>query len=145
MSDNQTFTLDNLLDATLDDIADLPEFRPFPAGTHKVTLALSQKSLNNKPAYEVKMTLIETIELADQSETPLTQGATDSVAYFLDNQWGLGAFKKLLKPAGEHFGTGSIRDIIENLQGAEVIVITRQRPNKEKTKSYTDIVELIVV
>ena len=139
------FNLDNLLDAKLDDIADLPEYRSYPAGTHRVTLALTKKELNKHPAMEVKMTLVETMELADSAETPLTPGATDSVAYMLDNEWGLGAFKKILKPVGAHFGETQISKIVENMQGLEVVVVTRQRPNKEKTKSYTDIVELLVV
>ena len=35
--------LDNLLDATLDDLEDLPEFTPFKPGAHKVTASFEEK------------------------------------------------------------------------------------------------------
>ena len=139
------FNLDNLLDATLDDLEDLPEFKPFPVGTHRVTITLTKKEINKHPAFELKMKAIETIELANSEDQPLSEGATDSVSYMLDNEWGRGAFKKIMTPLGQHFGISRISEVIEAAQGAEVVVVTKQRPNKEKTKSYTDIVELMVV
>ena len=30
--------IDNLLDGTLDDLADAPEFKPFPLGAHKIVM-----------------------------------------------------------------------------------------------------------
>ena len=61
-----------------------------------------------------------------------------------DNPIGQGSFKKLLASAAESFGAKSNRELIADLQGATVVVVTRTRQNKEKTQTYTDIVEMKV-
>ena len=143
------FDIDAMLDGTLDDLADLPEFKPFPVGTHAVVLTIVDKTaakdrVNNHPGFEVKMKAVETLELANSDDTPLVAGAETSVLYLLDNPIGQGSFKKLLASAAEHFGSKSNRELIADLQGATVAVVTRQRQNKEKTQTYTDIVEMKV-
>jgi hypothetical protein len=139
------FNIDSLLDGTLDDLADAPEFKPYPAGTHKVTMTIVQKKIGTHPAFEVGMTAVETLELADTAQEPLKTGATTSVAYMMDNDLGQGNFKKILKSLAAHFGAKSNRELIEDAQNLEVLVVTKQRQNKEKTQSYTDIVELQVI
>ena len=143
------FDIDAMLDGTLDDLADLPEFKPFPVGTHAVVLTIVDKTapkdrVNNHPGFEVKMKAVETLELANSDDTPLVAGAETSVLYLLDNPIGQGSFKKLLASAAEHFGAKSNRELIADLQGATVVVVTRTRQNKEKTQTYTDIVEMKV-
>lgn len=139
------FNLDSLLDGTLDDLADLPEFKPFPVGTHYVVMTLAQKKVGTHPAIEVTMKAIETKELANAEDTPLKQGDETSVAYMLDNEYGQGGFKELMKAAAEKFGVKSNRDLMADLQGAEVLVVTGIRQNKEKTQSYTNIKTLAVI
>lgn len=143
------FDIDAMLDGTLDDLADMPEFKPYPVGTHAVVLTIVDKTapkdrVNNHPGFEVKMKAVETLELANSDDTPLVAGAETSVLYVLDNPIGQGSFKKLLASAAEHFGAKSNRELIADLQGATVAVVTRQRQNKEKTQTYTDIVEMKV-
>lgn len=143
MTDN--FNLDSLLDGTLDDLADAPEFKPFPAGTHKVTITIVQKKIGTHPAFEVGMKAVETIELSNSDETPLAACATTSVAYMMDNDIGQGNFKKVLASLANHYGQKSNRELIADAQNAEVLVVTKVRQNKDKTQSYTDIVELQVI
>lgn len=149
MASQDNFDIDAMLDGTLDDLADLPEFKPYPVGTHAVILTIVDKTapkdrVNNHPGFEVKMKAVETLELANSDDTPLVAGAETSVLYLLDNPIGQGSFKKLLASAAEHFGAKSNRELIADLQGATVAVVTRQRQNKEKTQTYTDIVEMKV-
>ena len=149
MASQDNFDIDAMLDGTLDDLADLPEFKPFPVGTHAVVLTIVDKTaakdrVNNHPGFEVKMKAVETLELANSDDTPLVAGAETSVLYLLDNPIGQGSFKKLLASAAEHFGAKSNRELIADLNGATVAVVTRQRQNKEKTQTYTDIVEMKV-
>jgi len=141
----ENFNIDSLLEGTLDDLADAPEFRPYPAGTHKVTITILQKKIGTHPAFEVNMKAVETIELSNSEETPLTAGATTSVAYMMDMELGQGNFKKILSSLSAHYGAKSNRDLIAEAQNAEVLVVTKVRQNKDKTQSYTDIVELQVV
>lgn len=143
---NTEFNLDSLLDGTLDDLADLPEFRPFPPGTHRVNIKFEQKVVNKHPGFEMKMKAIETVELpAGSSEEPLAAGAETSVLFLLDNEIGQGQFKKIMVSLAAHYGAKSNRELIADGQGAECLVITKQRQNKDKTQTYTDIVELQVV
>lgn len=142
---NLDVNMDSLLDQTLDALADAPEFKPFPAGTHKVTITIQQKKIGTHPAFEVGMKAVETIELSDSSQEPLAAGATTSVAYMMDNEIGQGNFKKILANLAAHYGPQSNRQLIEAAQSAEVLVVTKVRQNKDKTQSYTDIVELQVI
>ncbi len=139
------FNMDAMLDGVLDDLADAPEFKPFPAGTHKVTITIAQKKIGTHPAFEVSMKAIETIELSNPEDTPLAAGATTSCAYMMDIEIGQGNFKKILASLASHYGAKSNRELIADAQNAEVLVVTKVRMNKDKTQSYTDIIELQVI
>lgn len=144
MSDNQNFDINALLDGTLDDLADMPEFKPYPAGTHRVNVKFEyKKDVAGHPAYEIKLKAVETIELSNSEDTPLAAGAETSVLYLLDNELGQGGFKKILQAAAEKFGAMKNSELIEAAQNAEAAIVTNIRKNKDKTKEYTNIVELM--
>jgi hypothetical protein len=152
MSDQQNQNaagLDALLDGTLDDLEDIPEFRPFPAGAHRCIFSWEQKTVNNHPSIEVKLTAKETVELAkpadDAENKPLVGGETGSVLYMMDNPLGQGKFKEILKALAAHFGSKTTRELLADASGAEVLAVTGLRENKEKTKKYMDIVQIQVV
>ena len=141
MSDN----FDALLDANLDDLADLPEFADFPAGVHRATVSISKKEINGKPYMEVKLTGIETVELSKPEENkPISAGQSSSALYSLDNEFGQGAFKKLIAPLAGHLGVSSIRDLLEQAEGTEVEAVTSFRKNKKTGDEYFEIKKLIV-
>ena len=137
--------LDALLDMSLDDLADLPEFKVFPAGAHKCTMELTSKEINGTPAIELKLKLIETIELADPSEQAMAEGTESSVAFMLNNELGQGKFKAIAKILAGHFGCSTVAEVIEQSKGAEVLAVTKTRQNKEKTQTYLDVVTLQVL
>jgi hypothetical protein len=144
MSENNV-NLDSLLDATLDDLADLPEFAPYPAGAHKVTIELESKEVNKHPSIELKLKAIETLELADPTNSqPLAAGAESGVLFMLDNEFAQGNMKKVLRPLQEHLGVSSLRDIITQSKGMEVTVVTNVRWNKDKTQAYTNVTKIII-
>lgn len=140
-----TASIDDLLDSTLDDLADLPEFKAFPAGVHKVTINFEKKTVNKHPSVELKMTAIETLELAESTDTPLEAGTQTAILFALDNEFGQGKFKEALKPLAEHLNVTKLKDIIEQANGMEVTVVTTLRKNKDNpAQSYTGITNLIV-
>jgi hypothetical protein len=148
MSNDKTFDMDAILDGTLDDLADLPEFKNYAPGAHKVIITFEQKKVNNKPCFEVKLTGIETVELADATNEeygPITTGQEASILFQMDNEFGQGKFKKLLGALASHYGTATNRATIEAANKAEVLVVTTLRPNKDKTKMYMDIDAISVV
>jgi hypothetical protein len=136
--------LNNLLDANLDDLADLPEFGTYPAGSHKVTIKFETKEVNNHPCVELQMVAIETEELSNPADAPLKPGQQGSVLYMLDNEFGQGALKKVITPLAAATGHSQLRAVMEAANGMEVSVITKVRQNKDKTQSYTDVSKIIV-
>ena len=140
MSDN----LDSLLEGSIDDLADLPEFAVFPNGVHKVQIKWESKEVNKHPCLELKMKAIETVELSNTSDTPLVAGAESSVLYMLDNEFGQGKMKEVMKSLAAACGTKSIKETMAASDGMEVQVVTKVRQNKEKTQSYTDVSKVII-
>lgn len=137
-------TMDDILDGTLDDLADVPEFKPYPNGAHKVSIHFERKEVNKHPCVEVKLKAQETLELTDpEKDVPLEKGAEGSVLYMLDNEIGQGKFKELMKPFAEQYGAGKkLTELMKEANGADVAVVTTKRANKDKTKLYMDIVTI---
>ena len=137
-------SLDSMLDVSLDDIADLPEFLVFPAGAYRVTINFESKKINEHPSVEAKLKMLEVLEIP-ADVTPPEVGAESSVAYMMDNEFGQGNFKKLMKPLCDHHGVTNLAQAVAASQGLEVMVVTKQRQNKDKTATYLDIVSLQVL
>ena len=137
--------IDSLLDSTLDDLEDLPSFKPFPAGAHRVNVSLSIKKINDAEAVEMSLVLLETMEMADAQAEPAKPGDTSSVLFMLNNEFGLGNLKKCCIPLSEALETSSIRETIEAAQNVECVVLTALRADKnDKDKFYLNIKELQV-
>jgi len=145
-----TNEVDALLDATLDDLPDLPEFKPYPAGVHKAKLTFETKvkpAERNKPkevTIHAKLSAIETKELADDKvDAPLNPGDETTVMYQLNNEFGQGALKNLLKDlaSGLKLPDGSsLSAIMTAAQNCEALFTTTSRANKNnKDQVYTQI------
>lgn len=138
--------LDAILDATLDDLMDAPGFEPFHPGVHRVTAEFIRKEINKHPSIEMKMKLLETMELADPSKEPQKPGSEASVAFMLDNEMGQGNLKAILKVLQAHFGTATNGATIEAAKGAELLVATKIRGKKDDpTVQYMQVVSVEVV
>lgn len=137
--------LDSILDSSIDDLADLPEFAVYPSGVHKVIIDFESKEVNKHPCVEMKMKAVETVELANPAaDTPLEAGTESSVLFMLDNEFGQGKFKTIIKQIAAATGTSKISETVEAAKGMEVQVVCKVRQNKDKTQSYTDVTKVIV-
>lgn len=137
--------LDSILDSSIDDLADLPEFAVYPAGVHKVIIQWESKEINKHPCMELKMKAVETIELANPaSDEPLAAGTEAGCLFMLDNEFGQGAFKSIIKTLAAATGTSKISEAAEASNGMEVQVVTKVRQNKDKSQSYTDVKKVLV-
>jgi hypothetical protein len=136
------------LAGSLDDLADLPEFKPYPAGAHEVTISFAKKVVAKHPSVELNMKAIQTMELAEpaaEGNEPLQAGAETSVLFMLDNEIGQGKLKEVLKPLRDATGISDTNALLEAANGMTVVVVTKKRENqKEKGVFYTDIVSLSV-
>lgn len=147
-------SIDNILGATLDNLPDVPEFKPFADGTHMATINFEVKEIAKKPAVGWKLTHLETVELANQEDTPPKAGDTCSGAFIFvtsdgkENELALGQFKELLKPLQVHFGTNSNGETINAANGATVVVTMSQRAGKAGSASegkFFPVIEAIAV
>lgn len=148
--DAAAFNMDSLLEGTLDDLAQVPDFVTYPAGTHRVTMSWEMPTKERPTTIGIKLAAIETVELADSSDTPLVPGSLTGVSFKMDNEYGQSNYRKIIASLSSHFGPGTNREIMEKSEGAEVVVITNQRRGKKTEQNpnpnaYTGIVEIHVV
>lgn len=143
-------SIDDLLGASLDDLADLPAFEAPPPGAYILGFTFGVKKINEKDAVEMSCTVKDTVELEDKSgETqPVANGTKFSNAFFLDNKFAIGNLKKMLKPFGEHFGTTNIGQLIRDNLAEEVTAsaIVKNRADKnDPEKVYASVNNISVV
>ena len=149
-----TTSIDSLLDGTLDDLADVPEFKPFSAGAHKVIIKWHMKEISSKPVIMLNLTAVETVELKDATDAPIVAGDTTEVMFQLytkdgrPNEIAQGQWKELLRPLAAHFGTKSNRETMDASNGAECLVVTGIRVNKKDlndVKYYTSVDTIAII
>lgn len=141
--------LDSLLDTTLDDLEDLPSFRPFAAGAHRCLATFEEKDINGTASIELKFKLLETLELADLNLPEKEQskpGDESNTMFMLNNEFGRGNLKKCAAPFAETLNLTSIRDVIEQVREVECIIVSSIRVDKnDKDKFYLNVKEIQVV
>jgi hypothetical protein len=138
--------LDNLLDATLDDLKDLPSFTPYAAGAHKVLASFAMDKVNGKDVIKLNFVYLELVELEDPEAEVPKEGDTSNVMFMLDNEFGLGNFKKCAAPFAEALGLTSLRDIVEGVKDVEVLIVSNQRVNKkDPSQVYMNVKEIQVI
>jgi len=147
MSESESnFDLDSLLDANLDDLEDLPEFKPFAPGAHRCLLSLDKKTIAGHPAVEASFTLIETIELSNSQDVAGKDGDTCNSAFFLDNEFGRGKFKALALSLSEILGTTNQGEIVEQAKNLEVMLLSSVKKDKnDASKVYLNIISIEVI
>lgn len=140
--------MNDLLDETLDDLADLPSVAPFTAGAHKVQVNVFRKKAKEgngfRPgAYMVRFTHKEVLELSDPNATPPNAGDQALLNIFTKkkdgsaNEFGQGQLKMILSPIGERLGMNSVNAIIEALgeEGVEAAILSG---TKKQEGGYPD-------
>lgn len=138
--------LDSILDSSIDDLADLPEFGIYPSGVHRVIINWESKEVNKHPAMEMKMKLVETVELANPAEDqPVTAGQESSSLFMLDNEFGQGAFKQIMKTLAAACGTNKISETVEASNGMEVQVVVAVKPDKKDPSTLRMNVRKVIV
>lgn len=138
--------VDDLLDAELDDLKDMPEFSVFPNGAHACTVKSFGKIEINKDDYiELVLTAVSTEELSDPSDNPLVAGAEASSVFNMSNEFGQGSLKALLLPLRADLGVTKLGEVMEKLVGTTVLVVTKKTFSKDKTKTYMNVTNITVL
>lgn len=145
-------SFDNILDATLDDLADMPSISLYPNGAHKATVEFKVDS--EKSSVQCAMTYVDCLELADPTAKAPAPGDKNSVFFYLKNkdgkanEYAQGALKNLLTSlkAGGCEGSTS-KEIMESAKGMEVAIVTKIRLGKGEYvgRDNLDIVKMEVM
>jgi len=132
--------LDQLLDTSISDLADLPEFKQPPAGAHRCYFNLSAKEVGGEPALVMNFKVIETLELEVETDKPLEAGDEFDITSTMTNEFGQGLVKSVAAKACAAQGvdpeTVTLGQSFEPFIGGEVIAFTGLRVDK-KDKSKT--------
>ena len=144
-------SLENILDATLDDLADAPSTKLFPNGAHKVSLEFTV-DLKKQSVY-MAMVYVEKIELADPTAVAPEVGDKNMIFMNLvkkdgsKNEYAQGQLKEMMKVIQPIFMGTNIADTLAKAKGVEVIVSTKIRVGKGEYegRDQIDIVEMSVV
>lgn len=148
MTDTTFETLD-LLDAELEDLAELERFTPIPAGSHICTLDWSFPDHESQVIVALKLTVVETAEMASMSEDAPEPGKTSMIRFALQNKdgtpimtekggvntFGQGQLREVLTMLQPTVGGSKTREIIENSQGATALVHLAVRASKKDPES----------
>lgn len=123
--------IENLMDASLDDLKDLPKFEVPPQGHYKLIVSLEKKVVNDHQCIEAKCEVEETLELANKSEEQVEPGTKFSQLFMMDNEWGQGGFKGFAVPIGQAVGAKKISEVVEKCQNLKIASTLRHRFHKD--------------
>lgn len=134
-------TLDELLSGSVDNLADKPEFKPYPAGVHGVAVFFKEKKEKDFQGVEVRFTYVEAIELSDPAEKAPEPKAEQVLSLNLlaeneqQREFAQGTYKQIVQALIAKFGVGSPRDLMNNNQGAGAIVTSSLRKAGKKASN----------
>lgn len=141
----------DLLDSSIDELADLESFSPIPAGTHRIAISWETKEVNNKPGVVLGMTVLDTVEMSNAGEEPPEAGKKADILFLLQkddgtpNTVGQGQLKEVAMVLRDKFGGDNVKEIMENSDGAEVVATLKVRPNKNDPDQKFNQIKAIVV
>lgn len=137
MSENTAAVdMNSLLNSSVDDLADLKEFKPLPIGSY---IFLFDWKTNDSPAgVKFIFTVKEVLELADPSDENVAQanepGANETILFIFNtkdgkpNTMGQGELKNIVKDVFlPVFGGDTTMEVMDNAKGAEVRVVLGHR------------------
>jgi hypothetical protein len=149
----------NLLDSSVDDLADLEKFTPIPAGSHRLRLEWSFPEHDTDVVVQLKLTVVETLEMANSAEETPEPGKTGNIRFALQkkdgtplldkngkpNTFGQGQLKEVIAVLQPTFGGATVREVIDASQGAEVVCTLKVRASKnDPDAKFNEIKALLV-
>jgi len=141
----------DILNGTLDDLEDLPEFKAFPSGAYIVELpdGMEEKEIAKHPAVAMKVKHLETKELSDPN-TPVEEqakpGDQGDIAFMLDNETGRGFLKLALKAVREKFpAAGSNRELMALTKGVQALIVVKRTRDEQKQRNYMNLVKMALI
>lgn len=153
---NQFADLEALLNASLDDIEDLPPMGVPPTGHYNlnVTLTIEEVGDDNIKVPRMLYTIEAVNELKDDSEaSEAAVGGQFSEFFYLAkkdgtvNKFGIGKLKARCKPIAEGLGIeGSMGELFSALKDIKIAANVKRTVNKKNPENYNvDLTNIIVL
>lgn len=146
--------IEDLMDASIDDLKDLPGFEVPPKGHYKLMVSLERKKVNDHDSIEAKLTVLETLELASTNDAKVEDGTKFGQLFMMDNEWGQGGFKGFAVPiaAGLGLEKPKISQVIAAIQNVTIAATIGHRYHKEdkqkpvgERRTYADLKNVTVL
>lgn len=140
-------SVESLLAANLDELADLAGFETPPAGSYILSTSFALKKVNDKDCVEQNCEVVETVELKNATDTAVPPGTKFSQLFMLDNEFGVGNMKTALKPFAAYFGTGNIGELLNEHLDEPVLIaaVLKIRTDKDDPdKKYARLTNVTV-
>lgn len=151
----------NLLDATLDDLADLKKFEPHPAGSYRFQISW-ETTEEEKISVAMKLKTLEVLDVPGATEEQIAALADKTCTFWMDlmnadgspllfqngevNTMGQGRLKEVLTVLAPIFnpdGNLTNRELIAASEGAEVLATLKVKASKnDKDVKFNEIKHL---
>lgn len=154
MNKNAAFAdLDSLMDASMDDIDDLPPVGVPPTGHYNLLITASREASQSgseyiKFAYEVEA-VNEVKDAAEESQAAVGMKFNQIFSPFKKdgavNEYGLGFLKEACAPFAAHFGTQKMGDTIAQIDKISVAASLVRRKDKKDPDRWNFSIKDVVV
>lgn len=147
--------LDALLDASMDDLADLPPMGVPPTGNYQLSVTASREASQDKKSEYFKFSY-EVVEIGevknDEEANDVKVGMkfTEMFSPFKKdgtmNDLGIGFLKERAAPFAAHFGTQRLGDTIQQIQGVVInATLTRRQDKKDETRFNFSLKDVVIL
>lgn len=154
---SEDFKLNNALtlDATLDDIEDMPGFKIPVSGAYKMTFTGGAEQ-DDPLSWKLDFKIDEVIEIVekgldpnDDDDKPPIVGDIMSLMFMRDNKLGVDAFKKVMKPiaVGMKIDTKDkpISELFHECKEAKLLVVIRRKWNEKHQAHFCNVKKIAVI
>ena len=130
--------LSDLMDASIDDLADMPKFELPPKGHYQFSVSLEQKVVNEKKCVEATLVVDQTLELANKDEAPAETGSKFSALFMMENEWGQASFKEFITPISQALGYKTVGQAIQQCKNVKIAAVLKHRIHKDDRNKPVD-------
>lgn len=149
-TNDEPVDLDALLNQSLNDIPDQPDFVVPKVGAYMIMVKEIDRNgvINDKKAIKFLYSIVEALEIKGTEGDDVKTGDVFGEAFFVNTQKGAafvaGHLKKLLNPVELRMNTHSLGESMAAFKGCTVAaVITHRRDKNDKTKVYPQVKKIM--
>jgi hypothetical protein len=150
MADLSTF--DAIFDKQLEELSELPSYVPPPTGTYNLRISVGFKDINKKPAVEVRAVVLDTIELADETEQRVKPGSEFNYAFILldkdgkPNETAEGFMREFLSYFTAFAGTTNVKELVNGaIKDVDcTAVVKRKQDKKDEDRWNVNIKDIVI-